>query len=151
MTSLLAITCFLLNSCCSFVDCMTSDYTGRFRIVSAASGQDLVFGPNRIYDKTQIRFYTKKGLNITLLDYRILYLPGQGYDSIFYVDFYSHTLKESVDTAYMQLTGSDVDTLTIRYDFRESTCCGDITVIENIRINNKTDMPGEAGTQEIKK
>jgi hypothetical protein len=85
------------------------------------------------------------------LDYRILYLPGQGYDSIFYVDFYSHTLKKSVDTAYMQLNGSDVDTLAIRYDFRESTCCGDITVIENIRVNNKTDLPGEAGTQEIKK
>ena len=61
----------ILSSCdpCDNLDCVSSDYYGQFRIISASTGNDLVFGPNKIYDKNQIRFYSLTATDTTFFNY----------------------------------------------------------------------------------
>jgi hypothetical protein len=53
--------------------------------------------------------------------------------------------------AYMRLSNGDIDTLNISYKTIDTKCCGTITEITNFRFNNSVDIPGDRGTQEIKK
>jgi hypothetical protein len=125
---------------------MSDNYYGQFRIVSSADGKDLVFGPNSIYDKNQIQFYSLKGMDTTFFQYETIKFPNIGYDSILYVRFFP-----KVDTAYMRLGNGDIDTLNVSYHTFNSRCCGNITVITKFRLNNTLDIPGDRGAQEIKK
>lgn len=138
---------FVFFSCdpCSNLDCRSDNYNGQFRIVSATDGKDLVFGQTKVYDKNQIKFYSIKGLDTTFFDYQTIKFPNTGYDSILHVRFFP-----KADTAYMQLSNSDVDTLSITYNTIDSRCCGTITEINGFVLNNSTNIPGK-GTQEIKK
>src|SRR5690348_13371646 len=87
------ITAAFLTSCdpCRNLDCLTSNYDGQFRIVSVSNGNDLVFGPNRVYDKNQIRFYTLTGTDTTFFNYQTIRFPGAGYDSVLQVHFFPKT------------------------------------------------------------
>ena len=145
---LISITGLVFYSCdpCNNLDCITDNYDGQFRIVSATDGKDLVFGPDKIYDKGQIKFYFLKGADTTLFGYQSVKFPGPGYDSILLVRFFPET-----DTAYMLLSDGDVDTLTISYKTFDTKCCDIITEIKDFRFNNAVNIPGDNGTQEIKK
>ena len=138
----------LLFSCdpCKNLDCMPSKLDGTFRIVSAGTGADLLFGPNKIYDKEQLKFYSIKGTDTTYFEPRTIKTEGTAYDSILVVRF-----STQPEVAYLQLSNSDVDTLQISYTSTSSKCCGTISEIVNYRYNNATDIPGNKGTQEIKK
>ena len=140
----------LFSSCildpCSYVKCSSGNYYGQFRIVSASDGTDLVFGPSKIYDENQIKFYSLSGIDTIFFEYKTIRFPGTGYDSILHVFFYPKT-----DVAYMRLSNNDVDTLNLTYKESSSKCCGKFTDITNFRLNNKIDIPGNEGTQEIKK
>ena len=131
---------------CKNLDCLSDNYYGQFRIIRATNGEDLVFGPNKIYDKNQITFYSLKNRDTIFFDYQAIKLANTGYDSILYVRF----LPKS-DIAYMRLSNGDIDTLNIFYKTFDSKCCGTITEITNFRFNNSVDIPGHMGTQEIRK
>jgi hypothetical protein len=137
-----------LSSCdpCSTLDCVSDNYYGQFRIISASTGNDLVFGSTRFYDKNQIKFFSLKGTDTTFFQYQTIKSAGTGYDSILYVHFYPQT-----DVGYMRLSNSDIDTLNISYKTTKTRCCGTITEITNFRYNNAVDVPGDKGTQELKK
>lgn len=139
---------YLLTSCdpCRNLDCLSSNFDGQFRIISAATGNDLVFGPARVYDKARIRFFTLGGTDTSFLEYRPIRFPGMGYDSILLVRFFPPT-----PVAYMQLSNGDVDTLNIFYRTRPTKCCGTITEITDFQFNNIVTLPGDAGTQDLKK
>jgi hypothetical protein len=138
----------LWQSCdrCDNLECDTDSYHGQFRIVSAIDGTDLVFGNNRIYDKDKIRFYALKGSDTSVFEYSTVKFGNIGYDSILYVYFFPRT-----DLAYMDLGNGDVDTLGISYETINDRCCGAITEITNYRFNNRVDIPGNRGTQAIRK
>ena len=139
----------LFISCdpCNYVDCATDNYHGQFRIVSAVTGKDLVFGPYAAYDKNQIKFYTLKGADTVFFDYQPIRFANTGYDSILYVYFYPRP-----DVAYMRLGNGDIDTLAISYKTSPGgKCCGPITEIATFRYNNAVDIPGDLGTQELGK
>ena len=112
----------------------------------ASDGKDLVFGPNKIYDKRLIKFYSLNNADTTFFQYQTVRFPGTGYDSILTVDFFPNPA-----IAYMKLSDGDVDTLALSYSTRNTKCCGRITEITNYRFNNLADIPGSKGTQEIKK
>ena len=133
----------LFISCdpCTY-ECEPSIYNGSFRIVSATTGEDLVFGPAKIYDKDQIKFYSLKNTDTTFFEVKWTWTLN---DSIMLVAFAPRT-----DTAYIRLSNSDVDTLKISYNSFER-CCGTITEITNFRMNDSVDIPGNQGTQVIKK
>lgn len=147
-TLLLIAMIILVYSCdpCSNLDCITSNYHGQFRIVAATDGSDLVFGQTKVYDKDQISFYSVKGTDTTFFQSETIRFPGAGYDSILYVYFFPEA-----ETAYMKLNDLDVDTLKIFYSTRGTKCCGTVTEITKFRLNNSLDIPGNNGTQEIRK
>ena len=138
----------VFSSCdpCNNLDCLSDNYYGQFRIVSATDGKDLVFGPTKIYDKNQIKFYSLKGPDTTYFNYQTISFPNSGYDSILYVRFFP-----KADIAYMRLSNGDIDTFNVFYHTVDTKCCGTITEITNFRFNNLADMPGDKGTQDIRK
>ena len=131
---------------CKNLDCLSDNYFGQFRIVNAIDGNDLVFGPTKIYEKSQIKFYSLNGVDTTFFNYQTIKFPNTGNDSILHVRFFP-----KVDIAYMRLSNGDVDTLNISYKTFNTRCCGTITEITNFRFNNSVNIPGNKGTQEIKK
>src|SRR5215470_5208436 len=114
----------LFCSCnpCNNLDCDADNDYGQFRIVGATNGEDLVFGPTKVYDKNQIVFYSVKGIDTTLFEYKNIKFPGANYDSILYIRFFPRA-----DIAYMRLSNGDVDTLSISYNTFNTKCCGTIT------------------------
>ncbi len=144
-TIILGVVFFSCNPC-NNLDCLTDNYYGQFRIVNATNGEDLVFGPTKIYDKKQIKFYSLKDADTTFFDYETIKFPNTGYDSILYVRFFPKT-----EIAYMQLSNGDIDTLNISYNTFNTKCCGTITEITNFRFNNSVDVSGDKGTEEIRK
>lgn len=135
----------LFFSCdkCRYADCPDTS-AGQFRIVSASSGQDLVFGPSKIYDKTKIKFFSITGTDTTFFRYRPDKYRDEN-DSILYVSF-----NPNADFAYMRLSDGDVDTLNIYYKTLDTKCCGARREITNFRYNNAIDIPGK-GTQVLRK
>ena len=138
----------LFHSCtCAYLDCISSDYTFQFDIVRATDSTDLVFGRHRVYDKSEFRFYSLKSTDTTFYELRPygheLNAPE---DSALSVWFYPAT-----DTAFMRFSSTDVDTLVMSFETRETKCCGTITEINNFRLNDKIDLPGGEGKQLIKK
>lgn len=87
-----------------------------------------------------------QGKDSSFFEYQTIKFSGAGYDSILQVYFYPKT-----DTAYMQLSNGDIDTLQVFYHTFSTRCCGSITEISNFRYNNSIDIPGNKGTQELKK
>src|SRR3954467_7032009 len=98
---LIATIATLISSCdpCNNLDCAANNYNGQFRIVSAGTGNDLVFGTNRVYEKNQIKFYSLKSTDTTFFEYQTIKFGGTGYDSILHVRFYPQT-----DVAYVRLS-----------------------------------------------
>ena len=141
--------CFSFYSCntCNFLDCVASNFHGQFRVVRKTDGKDLVFGPGAIYDKTAIKFYTLTGTDTTFLNYSPIKFPGTGYDSILFVYFF----PKVTTPVYMRLNNSDTDTLSLTYNTYDTKCCGTITEISNFLYNNTINIPGNRGTEEIKK
>ncbi len=131
---------------CNNLGCYENPQAGHFRIVSASTGQDLVFGPNKIYDKNKIKFYSLKGTDTTFFNYQPIKSGGAGYDSILLVRFFPNP-----EVAYMRLSNGDIDTLNITYKTNKTKCCGTQTSIMNFRYNNSFDISGLTGIQELKK
>ena len=87
---LIAIIATVISSCdpCNNVACDEIFPDGHFRIVSVITGQDLVFGSSRIYDKNQIKFYSLMATDTTFFNYQAIKIAGTGYDSVLRVRFY---------------------------------------------------------------
>jgi hypothetical protein len=144
----ISITGLLFHACdCSKVDCSPPDENfANFRIVSANDGTDLVFGPNKIYDKNQLQFYTINGSDTSFFENKLIKYPGVGYDSLIYVFF-----PDAPGAAFIKLSNADTDTLDMTYQTVKTECCGSTKVIANYRYNNSIDIPGTSAIQEIKK
>jgi len=132
---------------CDNLDCITDNHFGQFRIISKIDSKDLVFGSNAIYDKSKIKFYSLQGNDTIFFQYSPIKFAGNGYDSILHVRFY----PEVSTLANLNLSDTDTDTLAVIYNTFKTKCCGTITEIKKFRYNNSIDIPGDQGTQEIKK
>jgi len=138
----------IIPSClfCENIACDQIPPDGHFIIVSATTGQDLVFGQNSIYDKNKFKFYSLSATDTTFFEYQI----EEAVDSFF---------ESSLDVlfvplpkvAYMELSDGDIDTLDISSRTSENRCCGTSTVITNFRYNNSVDIPADTGYQVIMK
>lgn len=136
----------LISSCtCAFLDCVSDDYYFQFDIVRATDSADLVFGRHRVYDKREFQIYSLKGTDTTFYELRPFgYEHNPPEDSLLTVNFYP-----PADTAYMQLSNGDMDTLAMSFETIKTKCCGTIERISNYRLNNKIDLPGSEGKQLI--
>jgi len=90
--------------------------------------------------------YSLKDNDTIFLDYVNIKWAGAVSDSVLQVKFFPR-----IDTAYMDLSNGDVDTIAVSYHTLDTKCCGNITEISNFRFNNKYDIPGSKGLQNIRK
>jgi len=148
LSLLTLVSIFILSSCdpCKKLDCVSSDFDMRLKIVSAETGKDLVFGSDKVYDASKIKFYILKGSDTTLLSKRIVDSDSTTFNRYFEVTFFP-----KIDTAYLQLNNKDIDTLFISYKSRNTRCCGVITEITNLNYNNRLNILDGGVIQEIKK
>ena len=151
MSTLLKMFCcgfilfFLACDECRNLDCIPSDIDGNFRIISDTSGKDLVFGPDKIYNKDSIRFFSINGTDTVA--FRPDAVPVVGTPDSALRVFFNPTHA----TAYILLSDGDVDTLAITSESYDTDCCGRITNIKNFRFNNSVDIPGQQVVHEIRK
>ena len=126
------IVVMIIPSCdkCKYLECATNNIPGKFKIVSASTGRDLVFGASNVYNKDQIKFYAVKGIDTT---YYSSFSGSQGYrlDSAIFVSFFPKS-----DVVYMRLSSNDVDTFYITYSSSQSKCCGVFDNINSLKHNN---------------
>ncbi len=132
---------------CANLDCLSSNYHAQFRILSKDDGRDLVFGPDAVYDPLGIEFFALNGADTIFFQYDPIRFPNTGHDSILLVHFY----PETTAPVFMRLNAADTDTLQLSYRTFVTKCCGTITEITKFRYNNSVDLPGSAGTQELRK
>jgi hypothetical protein len=138
----------IVTSCdpCKSLDCIDDDYDVEFQIADKQSGEDLVFGPLKVFDKNQIKFYSLQGIDTINYECFPVRSAGSAYDSALNVKFY----PGNPATVYLKLSEIDVDTIAVQYRIYNSECCGRITEIEKLRYNDSDDLPGK-GIVEIKK
>ena len=138
-----------LNSCdpCKNLDCASSNFYGQFRIVDKIDGKDLLFGSTKIYDKEKIKIYSVNSIDTTFYDAEFIKFGGTNYDSILYVRFY----PQIFNSVFLKLSDTDTDTLTMTFKIFDTKCCGTITQIDKFLYNSLMQIPGDLGTQEIKK
>ncbi len=132
---------------CRYFDCISSDTSGQFRIVSKVNGNDLVFGTNSIYDKNKIKFFSLNGTDTTFFQHSLVKYSGNNYDSILKVYF----LTEPTEFTFIKLNNVDIDTLTMKYVSETTKCCGLVTTISKFIYNNTHDIGGNSETRELKK
>ncbi|HEX2607606.1 MAG TPA: hypothetical protein VHK91_09515 [Flavisolibacter sp.] len=135
-----------VSSCrqCGNVDCPPTNASELFRIVDAA-GKDLVFGPGKIYDKSQVRFYNLQGSDTIFLTSQILPPSGSSTDSAFLVAF-----SASRNTSYVPYGNGDADTLNLDLLTLSSKCCGTSTTLNGIKFNGVS-LSRVNGTYQLRK
>ena len=145
----LLIPVIVLASCClGYTKCGQDNNPSRFRILSSSNGQDLVFGPSRIYDKNIIKFYSLTGIDTIFHNYGARPNPNPGQDSLLYVDF-DYRKK---DTVYVLLNNSDIDTLYLTYRMVDgSPCCQDYSHVTPVKYNKTFPETINGGITIIKK
>lgn len=120
----------------------------RFRIINAQNGQDLVFGPTKIYDKNLIKFYSLNGSDTIFHTYGAGPNPNPGQDSLLFVNF-NHRKKNNV---LMKVSDSDIDTLHIIYELVDAApCCPDYIAVKPDSFNNKPPETLKGGITILKK
>ena len=115
-----------------------------FRIVSKSTGSDLVFGPNKIFDRSQIKVFSVKGRDTILTDVRAIYGNSPS-DSTLY--FY---LQDKTDTVFLRLNAIDIDTINITYGMANSRCCT-FNTIQAVNYNNSGLIQTKDNTVDFKK
>ena len=139
----------IITSCClGNRKCNQDNTSARFRIVNSTTGQDLVFGATKVYDKNFIKFYSLSGIDTIWHHYGAGPNPNPGQDSLLFVDF--DYRKQNI--VFIRLTNSDIDTLKVEYDLVDaSPCCPDYFQARPSSINNKPLETMTGGITLIKK
>ena len=120
-------------------------FESAFRIVSKDDGRDLVFGSGSIYDNSKIKIFSLQGSDTTFAIYQPDRLMLNGYDSIM-----RFKISSQVDTLFIKLSSSDLDTISISYGLSEARCCS-YNSIRTLNYNNSGPLPNFNGTVEFKK
>lgn len=145
----LALTAIVMTSCCmADYKCKGDTLDFRFRLLSSG-GNDLFFGPGRIYDNRQIRIYSLRGTDTIF--HQCLPGPGTepGKDSIMYVNL-AADLPEKL---YAKWNPTDSDSISLQLiSVDASPCCPDYTDIGSVKLNNATGtIKGNWGVFELRK
>lgn len=123
---LLLVLPFAFEGCFSTCDCAAENGNISFRILGIDTKQDLVFGPNAIYDSQQIQITGGSGI-ATLTRYN-----NFSGDSAFRVE----SLPSSNYILHLSTT-EQVEIEIVRGEIK-SGCCKGTTTIDGVRIGDKT-------------
>ena len=136
-----------ITSCCrANYKCKGDSLELRFRLISS-TGNDLLFGPGRIYDSRQIRLYSLRGTDTIFHHCLTGPNPEPGKDSIVYADM------EPFEVLYVKWNNADTDSIFLQLkEVDASPCCPDFKVIETLRLNISDPLKdGNWGVFELRK
>lgn len=97
-----------LQACCS-KEYITGAYLQRFALIDAATGNNLLFGINKIYNVDSVLV---KCSNDT--EYKKVTVLSNLSDSVVYINF------NYANTCFIKFTDNDIDTFTMQYIEREA-------------------------------
>ncbi len=97
----------ILQSCCS-KEYIAGTYLHPFAFLDATTGNNLLFGANKIYDVDSISI---KCSNAT--EYKNVTVPANSVDSVIYLHF------NNANTCFIKFSDNDIDTFTMQYVERE--------------------------------
>lgn len=136
-----------ITSCCmGSYKCKGDDLDLRFRLLSS-TGNDLLFGPGRIYDSRLVRFYSLRGTDTVFHQSIPGANPQPGGDSILYLDI------EPVEKLFVKWNNTDSDSITLQLSkIDASPCCPDYTDVEFLRFGTSPPQKeGDWGVIELRK
>jgi hypothetical protein len=139
---------FLLYSCSTdpckqSVNC-SDEFQSLFRITNKTTGADLAFGLARVFDAHAIKIFSTKDGDTSFHNYKPERWKGN--DSALFLK-----LSSKIDTVYVQLNQSDVDTMVLSYGQTTSRCCWAYKSIISVNFNNSGEQPNRAGEVFLKK
>ena len=146
---ILVFVSLFIHSCdtCANLDCLASNYSVSFRVLSKSGNTDLLFGPEAVYKKDSIRAFRILGSDTTFLSNQFTPINLSGSDSALVINFF----PESNADVYLQLSAADVDTLQPTYEHFNTKCCGAITQVQTISYNKQAAVPATQGAIELRK
>lgn len=136
-----------ITSCCmASYKCKGDSIELRCRLLSS-TGNDLLFGPGRIYDSRTIQLYSFQGTDTVFHQCLPGLNPEPGKDSILYSDM------EPYEKLYVKWNAADTDTVILQLkEVDASPCCPDYSVVESVQFNHSVPMQeGKWGVLEFKK
>ena len=144
---LLLIVSIFFSACdpCGYLECATGNSQVKFKFISAATGRNLVFGPNKIYDTTQVKFFATRGRDTTFFKPYIYYDNAGFNDTALQIEFYLN------NTAYIKFGNTDIDTITFSLEKYDTKCCKNQTDVTGVRYNNAFQLMPNKGVLEIMK
>ena len=137
----------VISSCCTAsYKCKGDSLSLRFRLLSS-SGNDLLFGPGRMYDSRLTRFYSLRGTDTIFHQCLPGPNPQPGGDSVLYLDI------EPIEKLYVKWDNTDSDSISFQLNKVDaSPCCPDYNIAESIRFNQSADLKeGNWGVIELRK
>lgn len=137
--------CYIDQPCKDSNMVCPDSYGSLFRILSKTDGKDLIFGPSRLYDKSQIKIFSLNGNDTTFGNYEPYRLVLNGYDSVLHFK-----ISSKPNTLYIQLSTNDIDTISVSYGQTKGRCCS-FNSIRFLNYNNSGALPNYNGTVEFKK
>lgn len=137
--------CYIDKPCKDSNMVCPDSFESTFRIISKNDGRDLVFGTSSIYDDSKIKIFSLRNSDTTFADYQPDRLVLNGYDSVM-----RFRIISKVDTLYIKLGSSDIDTISVSYGLLEGRCCS-YNSIKTLNYNNSGSLPNFNGTVEFKK
>lgn len=132
-SALAGLVFIVLTSCspCRNLDCITSRYDFRFQIVDKNSGENLVFGPNAIFEYEKIRLYSVIGSDT--INYSTYLNEGPGsvnQNTLIIAEVFPPT-----GVLFLEYPDKSRDTLSLTFSQRDTECCGLVTSIMSITRN----------------
>lgn len=128
----------LCAACCmANYKCSGDQYDEIYRLQSAA-GNNLLFGPGRVYDPARVTVYSLNGTDTVF--YRIGFgpYPQPGQDSVLFVNYDIRKFER----AFIRWSATDTDTLSLSYQTIDAgPCCPDYASVVTATYNNA--LPGK--------
>lgn len=125
-----------LGACCFNTKCDVDNGPPVFRVVNALNGKDMVLGPDAVYSRDDVRFYSLSAGDTVSYTWTTGAYSGAA-DSFIAVDFF----RNKPARLFLRLSAADTDTLDLNYTTTSSRCCGPFTAVSSISYNN---MPAQA-------
>ena len=129
------ISCTLLiYGCCK---CILREDVVSLNVISAQTGQDLIFGPASQYQSSQIKMYAMRGSDTVWLGVYLQPRDTLQKDSSLLLAFHALDL----DLAYLVLSPSDQDTIQLKRHEVKKGCCKGNFYIDEVYYNQSKLIP----------
>ena len=141
-----SIIIIFIGVCCRYVDCLYDDYSCAFVIKSKNNGEDLIFGEKSSYNRNNMTCFSVSQNDTIYYEISFIEYHSKISDSAISIQFYPETSNQ----IYFKIDNIDSDTIILKFNSYNTTCCGNITEISNVNIN-RVNYPRNKGPIQIYK